>query len=219
MLLSITRFFISPLYVKESNKWVRLKNPIRLRGFQYELLRIFSGTSSRDVVALTAPTGAGKTLTLLIPLFVNLEQGVPHYHGAVGIYPSRELARDQMISVSNMLDALIGEEHRLDSAVEILKVVGGPKVRELIEKYEGERREECEEAAKKLDECLRAWIYATEEGLELPILLFLSTSRSVRALATLLHGAGVIERLSNRLALDFLATRLTSCYRVIFTVP
>lgn len=212
-------FFTSPLYVEESDKWVKLKGSIRLRGFQHELLRIFMDTETKEVVVLSAPTGAGKTLTLLLPLFANLELGEAHYHGAVGVYPSRELARDQMASVANMLDALIGEECRLGGAVEVLKALGGSKVKELLEKYESEKREECEKAAKKLDECLMAWVYIREDGLKLPVLLFLSTSDSVEALASLLHGAGVIDSPSKAQALGFLAARLAGCYRVILTVP
>jgi|GEM_PF-4744779 len=213
------QFFTPPLYIEESDKRVRLKGYIRLRGFQHELLKIFMDTESKDVVLLSAPTGAGKTLTLLLPLFANLELGEAHYYGAVGIYPSRELAKDQMASVANMLDALIGEEQKLSGAVEALRALGGSEVRKLLEKYENERGEECEKAARKLDECLMAWVYTTEDGRELPVILFLSTSDSVEALAALLHGAGIIEELSNMRALEFLATRLASCYRVIFAVP
>jgi len=100
-------FFLSPLFIKTTEKSYKLGNgePIKLRDFQHDLLNVFLDTNTYNVVILSAPTGAGKTLTLLTPLFANLE-GKWFYHGSVGIYPSRELARDQMDSISNMLTEL-----------------------------------------------------------------------------------------------------------------
>jgi hypothetical protein len=98
---------VSPLFIRLSDKRIEIgvedsKREIRLRGFQHELLKVFLDSGSRDVVVLRAPTGAGKTLSLLIPLFANIEAGWK-YSGAIGIYPSRDLARDQMISIANFL--------------------------------------------------------------------------------------------------------------------
>ena len=82
---------------------------LTLRRFQEELLSLYlEARAGRGplLVELEAPTGAGKTLTLLAPIVA----GGP---GSMGVYPSRELARDQMESLASLLDRL-GCRRRLD---------------------------------------------------------------------------------------------------------
>jgi len=98
-------FYVSPLFIKLSKEEIALKEgfKIRLRDFQYELLKRFYNREEREVIIVKAPTGSGKTLSLLIPLIANIKSSNWMYHGSVGIYPSRELARDQFISIYNLL--------------------------------------------------------------------------------------------------------------------
>lgn len=96
--------------VKRGSRVARLcGGSLHLRSFQEELLGIYREARAGKgpfLVELEAPTGAGKTLTLLAPIV----EGGP---GSIGIYPSRELARDQMESLASLLDRL-GCRRRLD---------------------------------------------------------------------------------------------------------
>jgi len=77
---------------------------IRLREFQERLVESFCSDTDR-FVGLEAPTGAGKTFTLLAPFIANILCG-KSYQGAVGIYPTKPLVNDQFVSLRNTLDNL-----------------------------------------------------------------------------------------------------------------
>jgi len=88
------RTFSSPLYIGPttveggSEVFEVGEARIRLRKFQEELLR------TKGNVVLSAPTGSGKTLTLLLR----------NEENAVGVYPSRALVNDQFESISSLLE-------------------------------------------------------------------------------------------------------------------
>mgnify|MGYP000622024090 CR=1 FL=1 len=74
---------------------------IRLRAFQQEVVDFMS--SNERYLLLEAPTGSGKTFTMLAPLISNIMYGTT-YDGIVGIYPTKPLTTDQFISLINTLD-------------------------------------------------------------------------------------------------------------------
>ncbi len=196
-------FFVSPLYVKESKKYIRVgDSAIQLRDFQYELLKIFLHKETKDVILLTAPTGAGKTLSLLIPLFANLETTRWSYQGSVGLYPSKELAKDQMISIANML----------------IKLGATPvDVRKIYRELESLNNEEV----KVVDEYIKSFEIET-----IRVVLFYITSESLRDLSRVFsklenNSKELQSRgLRNKDVLDFLWERVAgNAYRIVFTVP
>ncbi|QIW22849.1 DEAD/DEAH box helicase [Sulfolobus sp. S-194] len=71
-------------------------NGKRLRKFQEDL---YYALEQADEVCITAPTGSGKTFSLLILLAYALKTRLP----VVGIYPSKALINDQFESLSNTL--------------------------------------------------------------------------------------------------------------------
>ncbi|BFI75773.1 DEAD/DEAH box helicase [Sulfurisphaera ohwakuensis] len=71
-------------------------NGVRLRKFQEDLYYALKDT---DEVCITAPTGSGKTFSLLILLAHALNTRLP----VVGIYPSKALINDQFESLSKTL--------------------------------------------------------------------------------------------------------------------
>jgi len=77
---------------------------IRLRSFQEDLVWSFCSDIDR-FTGLEAPTGAGKTFTLLTPFIANVfcEK---NYQGAVGVYPTKPLVNDQFLSIRSILDSL-----------------------------------------------------------------------------------------------------------------
>jgi len=79
---------------------------VRLRKFQEELVFSFCQDADR-FIGVEAPTGAGKTFTLLAPFIANIicEK---NYQGVVGVYPTKPLVNDQFLSLGNILDS-IGE--------------------------------------------------------------------------------------------------------------
>lgn len=106
------RFQVSPVYMAEGStklgRWT-------LRRFQEEVLDSISGR--RDVV-LSAPTGAGKTLSLFLG-----------ESGMVGLYPNNTLLLDQQRSVDRILrialEARLAKSIRADSGssgVDLLRV-------------------------------------------------------------------------------------------------
>ncbi len=94
---------VEELGVEESRVEVNLcRGRLTLRRFQARVLeeyRLARRGRGPRLLLLEAPTGAGKTLTLLLPF---LDSG----QGALGVYPSRELARDQMESLASLLERL-----------------------------------------------------------------------------------------------------------------
>ena len=195
-----TFFYASPVFVKLSGKEIKLgKSAIKLRDFQYELLKRFMKCDSLDVILLSAPTGAGKTLSLLIPLFANIEDKWI-YHGSVGIYPSRELAKDQMISIYNLLIELGASP--IDS-------------RELY----GDLKDLKEDDLEILDEYIRALEVGLDHGERIPIVLLHITSESLNRLREVISKYKQYT-MSNKELLEYLREKIVGkAFRIIFTVP
>ena len=82
-----------------------------LRGFQERVLSIIGGFVSGGVgpgvVLVSAPTGAGKSLCLLLGYEVFREAGLRGF-GCLGLYPSNELLDDQFRSVGNIVERALG---------------------------------------------------------------------------------------------------------------
>ncbi|BCS94298.1 DEAD/DEAH box helicase [Metallosphaera javensis (ex Sakai et al. 2022)] len=74
-------------------------NRIKLRKFQEDLYKIIRKKGETDKIIIKAPTGSGKTFSLLILLIDALDNKLP----VVGMYPSRVLVYDQGKSVLNTL--------------------------------------------------------------------------------------------------------------------
>jgi len=74
-----------------------------LREFQERLVRSLCGGTR--YIGLEAPTGAGKTSTLLAPYIANALCG-KGYQGVVAVYPAEPLVGDQFLSLRSMLEAL-----------------------------------------------------------------------------------------------------------------
>jgi len=193
---------VSPLYVKLSNREYRLgeQGTLRLRSFQAELLDLLKDFNSKVVSLLVAPTGSGKTLSLLLPLLANLESESWFYHGATGIYPSRELVEDQMVSLES---ALLRFGARPASVGE---VVGELKLDDV--------------GAEKLERYVRC-LKVVFNGEELPVVLLAVTSSSLRCLRDVVgkHVGHEVSR-SNLRMLEWLWNSIrVKAYRVVFTVP
>jgi len=201
-------FEVSPLFVERSDTVVKIcGNPLILRRFQRDLYEAFENPERRELIMLCAPTGSGKTLSLLIPLFVNIEKERPIYGGSVGVYPSRELARDQFDSVSNILDKIIGNERRVKNVVKVLvsnRSELDPKVVESINN--------------KLSDCVRVW-EADIDGKKYPIVLLYLVSNTLNKMRDVLHRYCKDVRI-NLDALELLVRALVNrAYTIIFTVP
>lgn len=82
---------------------IKGKEEFTLRKFQENTIDFFK--SSNSYLFLSAPTGSGKTFTLLAPLFSNILYGT-RYDGALGIYPTKPLTVDQIESLKSMLGRL-----------------------------------------------------------------------------------------------------------------
>jgi len=193
-------FFVSPLYVKQSEKEINFDAyTIRLRDFQYELLKVYLNKESKDVVLLNAPTGAGKTFTLLLPLIANLEGLGWWYQGSIGLYPSRELAGDQMTSIFNMLIKL------------------GAILIDLREVY-NELRDLSDDEVGKLSEYIK--VFELRVGnTSIPVVLLYITSDSLKALREI-FSKHIQSVKSNKDVLAILWSGIArNSYRVIFTVP
>ena len=192
-------FFVSPLYIKESEKTFRFKsNELRLRDFQRELFERFADKDTLELLLVYAPTGGGKTLSLFIPLLVNLESGWL-YDGSVGVYPSRELAEDQMATVYNLL-AELGAQQR--DACELVK--------ELCNLDEEERRE-----VSKFIKLLELEV----DGVSIPILLVLVTSETVRKLRKAAEKSTGSPETGRDILKRLVSAALGKTFRVVFTVP
>ena len=196
----LTPIFTSPLFIKESNKEVEIGGKsIKLRDFQYELLKAFLNRETHDMIILTAPTGAGKTLSLLIPLFANLERSWMYY-GSVGIYPSRNLARDQMITISNTLLKLGATQADIKT---FYKDLGGLSNSEL----------------ESVSEYVKAFKLRARAGTTIPVVLMYITSESLNKLRKIVSKHLEIIS-SNRALLEYLWMRIArNAFRVVFTIP
>jgi hypothetical protein len=189
---------VSPLFIRLSDKRIEIgvedsKREIRLRGFQHELLNVFLDSGSRDVVVLRAPTGAGKTLSLLIPLFANIEAGW-RYNGAIGIYPSRELARDQMISIANFLRGMGARDLDIREVYDFLRGVD-------------------EDSLKAIGEYVRAFKLTKD----LPVVLVYITSSSLEKMLEKLVRIGI--KTKREILQRLWEGSAGSAYRIVFTVP
>ena len=90
------------------NSHIIIENPDKgssliLRKFQQEVVEFMK--SVKRYLLLEAPTGSGKTFTILAPLISNTMYGTK-YNGIVGIYPTKPLTVDQFISLRGILDKL-----------------------------------------------------------------------------------------------------------------
>ncbi|MEM4570720.1 MAG: DEAD/DEAH box helicase, partial [Desulfurococcaceae archaeon] len=94
---------VEPVCVELGEIKIRGKEEFTLRRFQEELVGFFS--SPRIYLFLSAPTGSGKTFTLLAPLFSNVLYGT-RYDGALGVYPTKPLTADQFESMKFTLGKL-----------------------------------------------------------------------------------------------------------------
>ncbi|ADX82111.1 DEAD/DEAH box helicase [Sulfolobus islandicus] len=86
---------INDTYIEEGETII---NGIKLRKFQEEL---FDSLGKYDRILLRAPTGSGKTFTLILGAIKSYIEGT--LYPVVGIYPSRALVYDQARSVNETL--------------------------------------------------------------------------------------------------------------------
>ncbi|MEM1696583.1 MAG: DEAD/DEAH box helicase [Desulfurococcaceae archaeon] len=94
---------VEPVCVELGEIKIRGKEEFTLRRFQEDLVGFFS--SPRIYLFLSAPTGSGKTFTLLAPLISNVLHGTG-YDGALGVYPTKPLTADQFESLKFTLGKL-----------------------------------------------------------------------------------------------------------------
>jgi len=213
--LKTISFFVSPLYIRESSKAFKFKSrELRLRDFQYEIYERLTDPDRLEIIRVHAPTGSGKTLSLLIPLLVNLENGWA-YSGSIGIYPSRELAEDQMVTLYNLLIELGTEPGDVD---ELFSEAGPfPELSGLPE-----------EEKKKISEPIKMLVLETADGKRIPILLLLITSGTLhglrKALEKLLEATKGNPSGGNHVSHRDLLHRIATwsdgrAYIIVFTVP
>lgn len=119
-----------------------LRGPIgtlHLRSFQEEVVEFFK-QSAIKYLFLKAPTGSGKTITVIAPLLARILGG-PRYEGVLAVYPTRALVHDQFSSVRSTLLRLGARETRSlpkdtdDKCLSVLDVeleVGGTRDRSRI---------------------------------------------------------------------------------------
>lgn len=100
---------LEPLQIEVGGVEIRSQRglgEIALRRFQEETIDFFS--SPYPYLFLLAPTGSGKTFTLLSPLLSNILYGT-EYDGALGIYPTKPLTIDQFESLKSTLEKFGGK--------------------------------------------------------------------------------------------------------------
>lgn len=86
-------YHINPIYLPLGDMEI---NGIRLRKFQEEL---YLALEKNNKICLQAPTGSGKTFSIFALFLHAMELRRP----VVGIYPSRELVKDQAKSIISTL--------------------------------------------------------------------------------------------------------------------
>lgn len=94
---------VEPVCVELGYIKVRSKEEFTLRRFQESTIDFFK--SHHPYLFLSAPTGSGKTFTLLAPLVSNVLYRT-RYDGALGIYPTKPLTVDQLESLKSTLGKL-----------------------------------------------------------------------------------------------------------------
>lgn len=109
---------VEPVCVELGEIKIRGKEEFTLRRFQEKTIEFFK--SSDPYLFLSAPTGSGKTFTLLAPLLSNILHGT-RYGGALGIYPTKPLTADQLESVKTTLGKL-GEAELGERGVTVYKL-------------------------------------------------------------------------------------------------
>ncbi|WP_338602942.1 DEAD/DEAH box helicase [Sulfolobus tengchongensis] len=115
-MITTHKYIIPPVYIESGE--ISL-NGIRLRRFQEEL---YYELKNHDKICLKAPTGSGKTFTIFTLLFHAWKLRRP----IIGLYPSRELVKDQSKSV-----------------VETLKKMGLTEVKDACTSSEGKSHDAC----------------------------------------------------------------------------
>ncbi|MGC8997749.1 MAG: DEAD/DEAH box helicase, partial [Fervidicoccaceae archaeon] len=93
-------FFVPSFSIPYSNKY--LTDTLRLNQFQKRVFDILSSNNLKDIL-LTAPTGSGKTLTLLLNTSHDLEVGGKELRGFLAIYPNNTLLVNQMCTVESII--------------------------------------------------------------------------------------------------------------------
>ncbi|HEU97925.1 MAG TPA: hypothetical protein ENO36_03620 [Fervidicoccus fontis] len=93
-------FFVPSFSIPYSNKY--LTDTLRLNQFQKRVFDILSSNTLKDIL-LTAPTGSGKTLTLLLNTSYDLEVGGKELRGFLAIYPNNTLLVNQMCTVESII--------------------------------------------------------------------------------------------------------------------
>lgn len=206
--------FLDELRVEESTTSLQLcGSPVRLRRFQERIVGLYREAAAGNgpvLAVLEAPTGAGKTLTLLAPLLAGVGAG------SMGVYPSRELARDQWESLSVFLERLGCKLSTDKPYVRIYRSNAGKRVALVYLTSESLEQLLSEKSLRSKSEALDSIVSAINLGLyhgvpavvftvpEYPYLLSSATYRSFEAagsfLATLaeearLHG---VEHLARR---------------------
>jgi Distinct helicase family with a unique C-terminal domain including a metal-binding cysteine cluster len=112
-------FTIKEAYIETGNISI---NGIRLRRFQEEL---FDSLGKYSRILLRAPTGSGKTFTLLLGAIKSyLEKNL---YPVVGIYPSRALVYDQARSIQETLQRMGFKEGEKNTFVGRLNINGEDK--------------------------------------------------------------------------------------------
>jgi hypothetical protein len=101
-------FALSPVCLERGELELRgPRSSVRLRRFQEDIVRFFVG--DRRYLFLQAPTGSGKTLTVLAPLVAQM-MGGPRRDGVLAVYPTRALVMDQVASIASTLERLGARE-------------------------------------------------------------------------------------------------------------
>ena len=97
------------------------KKSLTLRKFQEDTLEYFLDPKSNPFLFLSAPTGSGKTFSLIVP-FIASQLGPTYYEGAVGVYPTKALVNDQKLSLYNTLETLSKNTKTIEPGIDIFEV-------------------------------------------------------------------------------------------------